>query len=124
MQDAIEVHGAEVALVHGREHLDIERREPVPARQAGDHQIADGLRCLRRIVLFKEEEVARVGGPVARLGHLASVNAVGIGDDEALRGLAKDFVEANHGNGARGDGIAENHAGAHGRELVLIADEK
>jgi hypothetical protein len=45
-------------------------------------------------------------------------------DDETLGGLAEDLVEANHGENARGDHVAQDHARADRRQLVLVAHEQ
>ena len=79
--------------MHGREHLNVEGRKAVVARQAGGHQVSHGLCGELGIVGFEKEEVAsRFASLAAYLGHFPVVDAVGIGDDEALRRLAEDLV--------------------------------
>ena len=41
--------------------------------------------------------MAPAAGALAELGHLALVDAVGVDDDQALRGLAEDLVRRTTG---------------------------
>jgi hypothetical protein len=81
--------------MQGRKHLDVLQR--VKAEPAGDailHQIDDQVGSPLGVVGGKEK---KIGGGLAKEGRLALVDAVGIADDEAAFGLAKDLGQAHHG---------------------------
>ena len=80
-------------------------------------------------VLGLEEEKVAIGR-VAHVGHLPAVDAVGVGDDEAVCGLAKDGLKADHGGGIAGaefrrsDEVAQHLPAPTLGELVYVADEE
>ena len=52
------------------------------------------------------------------------VDAVRVDDDAGLLGLAEDLGEAHPRDGAGGEQVAQDFAGADGGELVDVADEQ
>jgi hypothetical protein len=55
---------------------------------------------------------------------VALIDAVRVDDDAGLLGLAEDLGETHPGDGVGGEEVAQDFAGAHGRELVDVADEQ
>jgi len=119
LQEAVEVAHAVVAFLHGGEHLDLVGG----VAEAGgdflgdefDDEGGDGF-----FGLAKEEEVF---GVVVEEGHLAAVDAVGVGDDLAALRLAEDVGQAGDGYDGGLDEVGEYGAGADAGELVYVADE-
>jgi hypothetical protein len=114
--------------VHRGQHLDVaDRVEPEFGGEAvgGDvHDEPGGL--LRRVqarffggLAAEPVEVAEPGEP----RRLAVVDAVGVGDDAGLPGLAEDPGQAHPRDGVGGEQVAQDFAGADRRELVDVADQ-
>ena len=74
--------------MHRAEHLHVAARiqAKLPGQAVGD-DVDDEVGDLLRVILGEKKEVVEALGD----GHLASVDAVGIGDDAALLGLP-DYV--------------------------------
>jgi hypothetical protein len=75
-----------------------------------------------RLCCIDEVEIAVEGG--SKLGHHAAVDPMRVGDDQALRRLAKDFRQAHDRHRAGGNHVGEHLPGTHRGKLVDITDEQ
>ena len=117
-QVLVQLHGAQLPLAAGAQHLDV--RDAGIAVAAGQAHAAQGdnqLGGLLGVLLGQEEEVAVVA---AQVGQFALHNAVGAHDDEALLGLAENLLELHRGEQAGGNQIPQDVARPHAGQLVVI----
>ena len=122
MEFAIQIFRAAHAFVHRREHLDVAHRiEAELVRHALGAQRFDRRDNLVGILFRDEEEIAFLW----RIEDLqaAVVDAVGVGDDEAVLGLPEDFGEPHDRHRLRFDQVVQEVAGADRRQLIDVADE-
>ena len=87
------------------------------------HELDDARHDTFGIVRLHEVEVA-LGAGRAEIGDRALVDAMGAGDDAALRGLPEHFGEAHYRHGAGCDDIRQDLAGADRRKLVDVANDQ
>ena len=96
--------------------------EPEALRDALLHdrqQLSHPLFWVRRI---DEVEVAALDR--GEIGHQALVDAMRVGDDPALGGLAENLGQAHHRHGTRGDDVGQHLPRPDRRQLIDIADEQ
>ena len=82
-------------------------------------QLSDTVFRLRRI---DEIEIARLGS--GEIGHLPLVDAVRVGDDPALGGLAEDLGQPHDRHGSRCDDVGQNLPRPDRWQLIDIADQQ
>lgn len=126
LEEGIEVFDADIAFVHGGDHLDIFEGIDVKAlRDALGDEFADGLCALEGVIALDEVKVEElVCGGFGEDGKLALIDQVGVFDDQAIFFLSEDLVEARDGDLAALQQIAQDIAGSNGGELIDVADEQ
>ena len=87
------------------------------------HQFDDARHGGFGIVRLHEVEVAVAFGR-AEIGHRALVDAVGAGDDPALRGLPEHLGQPHHRHRAGGDDVGQHLARPDRGQLVDVADDQ
>ena len=100
MQFDVERASADAAPVHGAQNLDV--ANGIEAEALGDpclDQLNDAWHGGFGVVRGHEVEVA-LGPGCAEIGNKALVDAMGAGDDAALRSLPEHLREAHHGYSA------------------------
>ena len=129
LQQGVEVARPGGAAVHRRQHLDVaDRVEPEFGGDAAGGDVHDELGgLLRRVqagilggLAGEPVEVAEAG----QLRGLAVVDAVGVDDDAGLLGLAEDLGQSHPRDGAGGEQVPQDFAGADRGELVDVADHQ
>jgi hypothetical protein len=115
---------AKAAAVHRAQHLNITDRvqteglgNAVPYEPDNLVDPLLGLRCI-------DEVEVRQYFVVGEFGHLATVDAMGVGDHPAAGRLAEHFGQADNRNQVGCDDVSQHLAGPDGGELVDIADDQ
>ena len=120
----VEVLASDDPPVHRREDLDIvEGIETEPLRDPFLDHGDDELQHPLGVLLFDEVEIVEFFPGVVEMGHLPLVDPVGVDDDRALPGLAKDLVEFDNGDGLRSDDVPKNIPRPDRGELVDVPHE-
>ncbi len=124
LQLMVERMSAERPAIHRREHLDFARvaQFEAIAEEAMLHQLLDGRDDVFRRAALEEKEIAL--GIVGGLGHLAAVQPMGVGDDQARARLAIDLAELDHRHQPRGDHVLEHAARTDRGQLVAVANQQ
>ena len=112
-----------------RQHLDVaDRVEPEFGGDAAGGDVHDEFGgFLRRVQAGVLRGLAGEPVEVGKAGELrglAVVDAVGVDDDAGLAGLAEDLGQADPRDGAGGEQVAQDFAGADRGELVNVADQQ
>ena len=114
---------SERAAVHRRQNLDVARVADAEAsHQPMLHKLLDGGDHVLGRVALEKKEVAL--GVVLRLDHLAAIEPMGIGDDQALPRLPMDLAQVRHRHQSRRDHVLEHAARPDRWQLVAVADQQ
>ncbi len=126
LEKGIEVFDADVAFVHGGDHLDLFEGIDVKAlRDALGDKFADGLCALKGVIALDEVKVEELAcRSFGQDGKLALVDQVGIFDDQTIFFLSEDLVEASDGDLATLQQVAQDIPGSNGGELIDVANEQ
>ena len=122
LQSDVQLAHAQQAPMHRAQHLHIlDRVQPELRRDALLDQVQQGRQGLLRILAFdkKEIRIRRV-----RLGKLAAVDPVRVGDDPAARRLAKHLGQPRDRNQPALDQMPEDPTRPDRWQLIHIADQQ
>ena len=123
-QRAVERVDPELALVHGREHLDVlDCVDAVVLRQPPAHQLDDQLERLTRARALHQEEVVAHALVGLELRRLAAADRVRALHDHAARRLPEDVAQARCRHHVGGDQVGERLAGSDRSQLIRVAHQ-
>ena len=122
LEDLVQMFHPQDALFHGGKDLHVHQGLGGP--QAAALLLTQGGDPLQYPLggqyLFEDE----IGFVVAQDRHLSLVDPVGIGDDAALGGLAKDLRQADHRKAAAFQAVPQHVSAAHRRQLIGVAHQQ
>ena len=123
LEPRIQLTDPERAAVHWAEDLNVANGiESELFRDARADHIEQRAGNMLGVGTFEKIKV-RVGFQPRDFGHKAFIDAVGIGDDAAVGGLAEYLGQTHDRDHAAIDQTAEDHAGPDRWELVHVADQ-
>src|SRR5579863_2310600 len=113
----------ERSAVHRRQNLDFARVADAKAsHQPMLYELLDRSEHIFGCIAFEKKEIAL--GIVLRLGHLAAIELMRVGYDQALPRLAINLAQLRDRHQPRRDYVFEDAAGPDRRQLVAIAHQQ